>query len=370
MCSYKEPQGTVMKCIYLLLLLSVGVCVSVPVESKEYNHELSELNQRESTYSTFLADTLSPFWQTKVNKGHFVNRQQLNIHYAYVKVADAQGAIVISPGRVEGYEKYQELVYDFTQQGYSVFVIDHQGQGLSSRRLTNKEKGYVEDFDDYVMDLDQFITDIVKPMHQGKLYLVSHSMGGAIGLRYVQQHPNQFSKAVFSSPMWGLNSGAIPKPIAKGIFNVVNWFTTLVTDQSPYFFGGQGYNPVEFESNQLTTSKQRYQYFRSVYAAKPDLQLGSVTFGWIRASVNAIDTAFKQLNLVKLPVMVLQAENDEVIENEAQNAFCSELAKLGNPCVNDTPIVINNAKHELFIESDKPRSEVLAKIFMFLSDND
>lgn len=359
-----------MKCIYLLLLLSFGVSISVSVESKEYNHKSLGFVDRESVFPTFLKDTLIPFWNTEVTKAHFVNQQQLDIYYAYTLVPNAQKAIVLSPGRVEGYEKYQELMFDFTVQGYSVFIIDHQGQGLSSRRLENKEKGYVENFDDYVDDLHQFIQTIVKPNHDGELFLVSHSMGGAIGLRYVQQQPKQFTKAVFSSPMWGLNSGSIPKPIAKGMFNFVDWMTTLVSDQSPYFFGGKGYDPVEFEDNQLTTSQKRYQYFRSVYAAKPQLQLGSVTFSWIRESVNAIDIAFEQLNLVKLPVMVFQAQNDEVIDNTAQNSFCSELAKLGNPCVNDMPFVIKNAKHELFIESDKQRSEVLDKIFMFLSDSD
>lgn len=357
-----------MKYIPFLLLFSFGVSVSVSVESKEYNYVSPELAERESAFSTFVSETLSPFWKNDVAKGHFVNPQGLNIHYAYSLVPNAQKAIVISPGRVEGYEKYHELLYDFTQQGYSVFIIDHQGQGLSSRRLENKHKGYVEDFNDYVLDLHQFIEEVVKPKHDKELILVSHSMGGAIGLRYVEQYSEQFSKAVFSSPMWGLKSGAIPKSVAKGIFSVVNWTTSVMTDQSPYFFGGRDYNPVKFEDNQLTTSEERYEYFRSVYAATPELQLGSVTFNWIKESVDAIDTAFEQLNSVKLPIMVFQAQNDEVVDNLAQDSFCKELARLGNSCINDVPIVIENAKHELFIELDKSRIEVLDKIFIFLND--
>ena len=358
-----------MRRICLLLLLSFGVSISVSVESKEYSYVSPELAQRESVYSTFVADTLLPFWESNVVKEHFVNSQQLDIHYAYSLVANSEKAVVFSPGRVEGYEKYHELIYDFTQQGYSVFIIDHQGQGLSSRRLDNKHKGYVEDFNDYVMDLHQFIEQVVKTKHDGELILASHSMGGAIGLRYIQQHPKQFTKAVFSSPMWGLKSGSIPKPIAKGIFSFINWTTTVATDQSPYFFGGKDYNPTKFESNQLTTSELRYKYFRSVYAATPELQLGSVTFNWIKESVNAIDTAFEQLNLVKLPILVFQAQNDEVVDNLEQDSFCNELAQLGNPCINGMPIVIENAKHELFIEQDKQRAEVLDKILIFLNDN-
>ena len=357
-----------MKYIYLVLLLSFGVSVPVSVESKEYHYVSPELAERESVFPEFVSETLLPFWDDQVIKGHFVNKQKLDIHYAYVLVPDAEKAVVFSPGRVEGYAKYQEVLYDFTQQGYSVFIIDHQGQGLSSRRLDNKYKGYVENFNDYVVDFHQFIEEIVKPKYDGELLLASHSMGGAIGLRYIEQYPNQFTKAVFSSPMWGLSSGSLPQWIARSIFSVANWTTKLIMDQSPYFFGGKDYSPTPFEENQLTNSKTRYDYFRSVYAANPELQLGSVTFSWIKESVDAIDIAFEQLHLVKLPVMVFQAKDDEVVDNIAQNEFCTELARLGNPCVNDSPIIIDDAKHELFIAPDKQRSEALDKIFTFLDN--
>lgn len=357
-----------MKCMYLLLLLSFGVSVSVSVESREFHYVSPELIDRESSFSVFVPETLNPFWDNQVIKGHFVNKQKLDIHYAYVLVPGAEKAVVFSPGRVEGYAKYQEVLYDFTQQGYSVFIIDHQGQGLSSRRLDNKYKGYVENFNDYVIDFHQFIEDVVKPKYDGELLLASHSMGGAIGLRYIEQHPNQFTKAVFSSPMWGLSSGAVPQWIARSIFSVVNFTTKLTMDQSPYFFGGKDYSPTPFEENQLTNSQTRYEYFRAVYAATPELQLGSVTFNWIKESVDAIDIAFEQLDLVKIPLMVLQAKDDEVVDNQEQNAFCTQLAKLGNPCVNDSPIIIEDAKHELFIAPDKQRNEALDKIFTFLDN--
>ncbi len=357
-----------MKSICLLFLLSFGVSVSVTADSKEYNYVSQQLVEREADFERFLSEKVAPFWQTDVNKSEFVNRQNLQIHYAYSLVPEAKKAVVFSPGRGEGYAKYKELLYDFTQQGYSVFIIDHQGQGLSSRRLDNRHKGYVEEFNDYVVDLNQFVQDVVKVHHQGELMLVSHSMGGAIGLRYLQQYPEVFSKTVFSSPMWGLNAGAMPKPIAKGLFNFVNWLTTLVTDQNPYFLGSEDYSPTPFSENQLTSSKVRYQQFRHEYDSNPDLQIGGVTFGWIRSSINAIDTAFDKLYLVKSPVMVLQSGNDEVIDNQAQNAFCKQLALLGNPCVNQVPIVIEGAKHELFIESDPMRAEVLEKVFTFLDD--
>ncbi|NVK23744.1 MAG: alpha/beta fold hydrolase, partial [Gammaproteobacteria bacterium] len=213
----------------------------------------------------------------------------------------------------------------------------------------------------------QFIKQIEKTQYDGNLFMLSHSMGGAIGLRYIQQHPETFEKVAFSSPMWALNAGPVPKPIAKGLLKIVAWSTSLWSDQSPYFFGGQDYNPVPFAENVLTHSNVRYIYFRDTYDQTPELQLGSVTINWIQESVAALDIAYEQLNMVKSPVLVLQSGAEKVIDNEGQNRFCQRLKDSGNPCVSGTPIVIENAQHELFIEEDKKRSEALKHIIGFFS---
>ncbi|WP_370661027.1 serine aminopeptidase domain-containing protein [Psychrosphaera algicola] len=54
------------------------------------------------------------------------------------------------------------MAYDIVNQGYHVFIIDHQGQGLSSRILRNSHKGYVQNFDDYIIDLNTFVEGVVQ----------------------------------------------------------------------------------------------------------------------------------------------------------------------------------------------------------------
>lgn len=329
----------------------------------------SLLQNREQNFQSFVTEQLEPFWSERVTESSFINKQQLTINYAYVLPEQAQQLVVVSPGRVEGYLKYKELVYDLVQMGYAVAVIDHQGQGLSSRRLDNPHKGYVEDFNDYVVDLHQLVEQEIKPKFAGELYFLSHSMGGAIGLRYIQQYPNTFAKAIFSSPMWGLDSGPLPKSVAKGLVTSLTWANNLVSEQSPYFLGGQDYKAPSFEDNMLTNSKVRYQYFRNIYEQEPKLKLGSITFNWLDQSVKALDLALAQLDKVKVPLMVMQSGNDRVIDNAGQDLFCQKLAELGHPCFSGKPIVVADAEHELFIEQDHLRNQAMEKIASFYASD-
>ena len=157
----------------------------------------------------------------KVFLASFKGIKDIEIHYALFthKSCDSP-ALVIVPGRSESYLKYRELALDLYSQGFSIFIIDHRGQGLSGRLLANKNKGYVEYFQDYVDDFRYFIENIVTMYCSSKPFILAHSMGGAIATRFMQDSPNAIKAAVISSPMLGFNSGLLPQAIAKTLIKV------------------------------------------------------------------------------------------------------------------------------------------------------
>ena len=82
--------------------------------------------------------------------------RDVDIYYRKFEIkppAEEVGAIVISNGRTESMAGYPELIWDLHQQGYSVYILDHRGQGFSTRLLPDPQKSYVEKFEDYVDDL-------------------------------------------------------------------------------------------------------------------------------------------------------------------------------------------------------------------------
>ena len=124
--------------------------------------------------------TLPDFWRQHAVEGEFKGKDGVTLRYAALRQPKIDRAILIVNGRVESYLKYQELAWDLWRQGYSLYLIDHRGQGMSDRMLADKEKGYVDQFDDYVADLKQFHDEVIAQDQPAKLFLLAHSMGGAI----------------------------------------------------------------------------------------------------------------------------------------------------------------------------------------------
>lgn len=327
--------------------------------TKANNHPFTTEVQLQNRYG----DEIANFWQ-QGNFSHFDGINNVRINYATFinpNAVTSGKCLVISSGRSESYLKYKELSFDLFNYGYSIFLIDHRGQGLSQHLLPNSHKGHVENFQNYVTDLNSFIDNIVTPHCQDKKpYLLAHSMGGAIAARYLQNFPNKIQAAVLSSPMLGFNSGSIPKVIAKSVVKISARLNEWFDDTPWYFLGHKGFSHKKFEDNILMHSPIRYQLFTELYNTTPEIQLGGVTVQWLTESIKALETIFTDIDKITRPVLVLQAGDDEVIDNQAQHEFCQQLHRLHpHSCPNGLPLVIRNAYHELFFESDVYRTQAL-----------
>lgn len=290
----------------------------------------------------------------------FKSYDQLDIHYALFFNPENTQCIVISPGRSESYIKYKELIFDLTNNGYNVAMIDHRGQGLSERELADREKGYVKDFNDYVVDMDHWLNSIVKPKCNNELFLLAHSMGGAIATRYIQQFPNTFDALVLSSPMISVNAGYIPDWLGKPLVKVSHYINALFNEQSAYFFSHGPYKEKFFIGNELMHSEIRFQLFKQIYQQNPQLKLGGVTLSWLNSAIETESVIFENLHRIKTPTLVLQAELESVVSNVKQSLFCQKLHTLHpKSCPNGKAAVLKDALHELLFEKDKIRNEVL-----------
>ncbi|HDZ8838079.1 TPA: alpha/beta fold hydrolase [Aeromonas veronii] len=315
----------------------------------------------EADVPSLYQQTLPDFWRQHAVEGEFKGKDGVTIRYAALRQAKVDRAILIVNGRVESYLKYQELAWDLWRQGYSLYLIDHRGQGMSDRMLDDPQKGYVDQFDDYVVDLKQFHDQIIMADQPAKLFLLAHSMGGAISARYLEHWPDDIKAAVLSSPMLGINLGGLPKWLAKGLASTIGtvggWF-----GEPPYGPGQSAYQDHGFADNELTHSQPRYQAFRQIYEQHPQIKLGGATAHWIYQGITGADAAIADAGAIKTPLLVLQAGNDSVVDNAAQDRFCT-IAK----CEGGKPLRIEGAWHELFIESDDKRQPALTAMVDFFA---
>lgn len=315
----------------------------------------------EADVPTLYQQTLPDFWRQHAIEGEFKGKDGVVIRYAALRQEKVDRAILIVNGRVESYLKYQELAWDLWRQGYSLYLIDHRGQGMSGRMLSDHDKGYVDQFDDYAIDMKQFHDQIIMADKPAKLFLLAHSMGGAISARYLERWPDDIRAAVLSSPMLGINLGGLPKWLARGLATTIGtvggWF-----GKPPYGPGQGPYQDHGFADNELTHSQSRYQAFRQIYEQHPQIKLGGATAHWIYQGITGADAAIADAGAIKTPLLLLQAGNDSVVDNVAQDVFCTKAN-----CEGGKPLRIEGAWHELFIESDDKRQPALTAMLDFFA---
>lgn len=305
---------------------------------------------------------IAQFWQ--LGEFHaFTGINNTRINYAAFRQQEHSRSLIISPGRCESYLKYKELIYDLYQNGYDIYIIDHRGQGKSARLLANKDKGYVESFDYYADDLYTFIKTVVNARvhnNENKPYLLAHSMGGAIAIRMFQRHNNVIKAAVLSSPLIAIHSSIVPVWLAQTVIIFSKILNQLLSKEPWYFLGQGNYQEKKFKDNALTQSKIRYQQCSDLYHKHPEIQLGGVTTHWLDEVIKTEQNIFNELKQVNLPITVIQAGADSVVDNKAQLNFCRKLHAINeHSCPNGKPFIVKDARHELFFEQDKYRNKAI-----------
>ncbi|MDO6425605.1 alpha/beta fold hydrolase [Thalassotalea sp. 1_MG-2023] len=321
---------------------------------------MSELNKKK-------LGAIASFWQ-QAKTASFIGIGNLRIAYVYIIKDPELPTLVISSGRSESYLKYQELAYDLSAMGFNIFIPDHRGQGISQRILGNTHKGYVEHFDYYADDLATFITNEVQPIISNKsLSILAHSMGSAIALRMLQRHSVSITSAILASPMIAINFGKTPYWLAKTIIQLGNCINRMATVEPWYFPGHKNYQPALFTDNPLMGCSARFERFINLYQQESTLQLGGVTFHWLAQALQANKNIFRQLSQIKTPLFILQAANDVIVDNRAQNTFCQRLHHLYPQLCAHNPKVFDEARHELLFEQEYIREEVLTYIHQCLT---
>ncbi|WP_051206904.1 alpha/beta fold hydrolase [Pseudidiomarina sediminum] len=313
-------------------------------------------------WQAFYRDTVFPFWQHHVERFELVRPHELTLRYFLIRPAGAKAVVLVSPGRIEGAIKYPELVWDLCQQGYAVAILDHRGQGFSDRLSANPHHGHVHHFSDFVDDFAAFVRAIEQQTleHYGSalpLHVLAHSMGSAIAALYLARYPHKVKNAVLCSPMFGIQTGAVPTWLAAAVAHTGAVLNRLLSPKQPWYIVGSGdYAEVPFVENDLTHSSARYVMFREHYQQHPEVQLGGPSFRWVAQALTACKQAIAEAGNIHIPVLVLQAGHDVIVAPHAQQEFVCALSHPYSQLVR-----IDKAKHELLIEADDYRTPTVTQ---------
>lgn len=283
------------------------------------------------------------------------------------RIPDA--VVVILPGLSEFAEKYFELTHDLLERNLAVWIMDWQGQGLSNRPLSNRQKRHSSGFDNDLSDLHYFLVEYVKhaSVHPdvGRIPMVmlGHSMGGNLGMRYLIEHPGMFSCAAFSAPM--TNIAAI-KPLPLSVAVDVTALLNECFNMS-YVFGGKDWSPTERDTpakNIFSSDPVRARIHNSWCVKNPDLQVGNVTFGWLHHALRscAILQHTIKTTPIEIPCLFALAGQDTLVDNAATRRVIQTLP-------NAKTIELPDSRHEILMERDSIRDVFLNTFATLLSDN-
>ena len=140
------------------------------------------------------------------NDGSIVGVGGLRLAYRTWEAPNARAALVVVHGLGEHSGRYAEFGERMADYGFSTYAIDLRGHGLSDGR-----RGHSPSFDVFLQELDRFrrevegLADFRVP-----LFLLGHSMGGLIALRYQEEYSARFQAAIIVSP-WLATAVPVPR---------------------------------------------------------------------------------------------------------------------------------------------------------------
>lgn len=295
-----------------------------------------------------------------------------------------------SNGRTESLLKNLQTVYALRElrgAGLALVMMDHPGQGFSSRYLRDLFKGFARRFDELIYAQKEF-ESIIRPKlldhnqligYEGKFtYRVgAHSMGAGVATRLLQKYPDLADDWLFMSPMHDIEtpfdgidkSGLVEQIAARFLI-----FLDLLDRDFDYVPGRKpGYHPNELPTsdnpgiNQVTTSEIQTKFTNRLNERYPGLTLGAPTIVWFKESITECRKMRKKAGILRKVIedgkhlTVLRPTGDQIVGKDGQDKLYELVGKNLN--------VINldgepKPQHEILIE----QPQIQHKVFRWLAE--
>jgi alpha-beta hydrolase superfamily lysophospholipase len=130
----------------------------------------------------------------KRKEGKFKGYKGLNLYYqCWLPEGKPKAVLLVAHGLAEHSGRYKNLVDYFVPKGYAVYALDHRGHGKSEGT-----RSYVDNFNDYLTDLETFFDMVRKENKNARIFLFGHSLGGTIATAYAVEHQEGLAGLILS----------------------------------------------------------------------------------------------------------------------------------------------------------------------------
>lgn len=256
------------------------------------------------------------------------------------KDSKTAGTILWIHGFGEHIGRYERHFQYFADFGYSSIGFDLRGHGRSSG-----VRAFVGRFEDYLADIlavyHHFEASLAEP-----IFLVGHSMGGLILIRFLQLHGGDipYKTAIASSPLLGIK---VKVPTWK------EFLGDLAAKIYPKLAIPSGLDPM-YISHDPNVVQQ--------YIQDP-LVLTVATAGWFVEIKKHLALAHQEARAIPRNFHILMAGSDQLVEPSATKEFYKKL----DPTIAKSLTVYEGWYHEILNEPE--RHKVLQQMHLLLQNN-
>jgi alpha-beta hydrolase superfamily lysophospholipase len=263
--------------------------------------------------------------------GNLTADNGVSLFYRHRPAETEHARLVLAHGLGEHSGRYTHVIDRLAELGVSVWAMDHQGHGQRGG-----SRGHIDCFDQYLKDLKQMIDLAKNGAPDGmKCFLLGHSMGGLIALRFTETYKDAVDGVIASSP--GL-APAMKIPAIKGgaAKLISNLWPTLTFDN-------------ELDPSHLSHDPAIVQ----AYINDP-LVNRRISARWFTEFLSAMDATNSDVAAIHIPILMQVAGSDRLVDSQTSKNFFESLTTKDK-----TLFFYDDLYHEIYNELGQNRKKVL-----------
>ena len=253
---------------------------------------------------------------------------------AWLPEGEPKAIVFIAHGLAEHSGRYAHVGAALAGRGYAVYAIDHRGHGRSEG-----QRAQIDSIDQTAADLHAF-TATMRNDHPGlPVFLLGHSLGGAIAFAYALRHQNELAGLILSAPALVIEN-VNPVTIAVG---------KLLSRVAP------GAGVLQLDGSAVSRDPEVVRAYDSDplnFRGKVPARTGAEILG-------IADTAGARLPEITVPLLVFQGTADRLVSPKAAPLVHSRASSSDK-----TMKLFEGAYHETLNEPEK--DQVIALVAAWL----
>lgn len=203
-----------------------------------------------------------------------------------------EAVVIIAHGYAEHSGRYRHVAEHLVAHGLATFALDHRGHGHSEG-----ERALSDTLEAYVRDLAQYIAEVRTEVAGRPAFLLGHSMGAVIAIKYALDYPEGVDGLVTSGAFL---QSAVPVPAwLRAVVRVLGWVAPALPLQ-----------PLEI------AHLSRDPAVVSAYDEDPMVYRGKVKARMLDVLLSSGPQVLAKADRLTLPLLILHGGDDKIAAPE------------------------------------------------------